>query len=198
MRSKGDPPPGGAWALSPTSPTASTAPSSWFARTPPQRSSGLHRSRHIWLHKGVGPSSVSEEAVALCRDHGIEVVDLLGDVPPLVPASAGVYILLAESTHFTYPAGGTSVFYIGMASNLRTRLGDHRRFTNGLRNGRIEPGERYYPRYEWGANHGAMVAWSVRPRSNSANNQKAVESELLREFALAFRAPPLANSQSAW
>ena len=25
--------------------------------------------------KGAGPSSVSEEAVALCRDHGIEVVD---------------------------------------------------------------------------------------------------------------------------
>lgn len=29
----------------------------------------------IWLHKGAGPSSVSEEAVALCREHGIEVVD---------------------------------------------------------------------------------------------------------------------------
>jgi len=29
----------------------------------------------VWLHKGGGPSSVSEEAVALCRDHGIEVVD---------------------------------------------------------------------------------------------------------------------------
>lgn len=29
----------------------------------------------VWLHQGAGPSSVSEEAVALCRDHGIEVVD---------------------------------------------------------------------------------------------------------------------------
>lgn len=29
----------------------------------------------VWLHKGAGPSSVSEDAVALCRDHGIEVVD---------------------------------------------------------------------------------------------------------------------------
>jgi predicted CoA-binding protein len=29
----------------------------------------------VWLHKGAGPSSVTEEAVALCRDHGIEVVD---------------------------------------------------------------------------------------------------------------------------
>lgn len=29
----------------------------------------------VWLHKGAGPSSVSEEAVGLCREHGIEVVD---------------------------------------------------------------------------------------------------------------------------
>jgi predicted CoA-binding protein len=29
----------------------------------------------VWLHKGGGPSSVSDEAVALCREHGIEVVD---------------------------------------------------------------------------------------------------------------------------
>lgn len=29
----------------------------------------------VWLHKGVGRGSVSDEAVALCREHGIEVVD---------------------------------------------------------------------------------------------------------------------------
>jgi uncharacterized protein len=29
----------------------------------------------VWLHRGAGPSSVSDEAVALCREHGIEVVD---------------------------------------------------------------------------------------------------------------------------
>lgn len=29
----------------------------------------------IWLHKGVGPSSVSEEAVELCRRAGVPVVD---------------------------------------------------------------------------------------------------------------------------
>ena len=34
-----------------------------------------HGIPRVWLHKGVGPSSVSEEAVALCREHGIEVVD---------------------------------------------------------------------------------------------------------------------------
>jgi predicted CoA-binding protein len=29
----------------------------------------------VWLHKGLGPSSVSDEAVGLCKEHGIEVVD---------------------------------------------------------------------------------------------------------------------------
>jgi uncharacterized protein len=29
----------------------------------------------VWLHRGAGPSSVSDEAVALCREHGVAVVD---------------------------------------------------------------------------------------------------------------------------
>jgi len=34
-----------------------------------------HGIPRVWLHKGAGPSSVSEDAVALCNEHGIEVVD---------------------------------------------------------------------------------------------------------------------------
>lgn len=34
-----------------------------------------HGIPRIWLHKGAGPSSVSPDAVAICRDHGVEVVD---------------------------------------------------------------------------------------------------------------------------
>jgi predicted CoA-binding protein len=29
----------------------------------------------VWLHRGVGRGSVSEEAVRVCRDNGIAVVD---------------------------------------------------------------------------------------------------------------------------
>jgi uncharacterized protein len=29
----------------------------------------------VWLHRGVGQGAVSDEAVALCHEHGIEVVD---------------------------------------------------------------------------------------------------------------------------
>ncbi len=33
---------------------------------------GVH---HVWMHKGPGPGSVSESAVAFGRDHGIKVID---------------------------------------------------------------------------------------------------------------------------
>ena len=41
----------------------------------------------IWLHKGVGPSSVSDEAVALCEEHGVAVVD--GACPLMFSEPAG-------------------------------------------------------------------------------------------------------------
>jgi predicted CoA-binding protein len=34
-----------------------------------------HGIPRIWLHKGAGPSAATPEAVALCHEHGIEVVD---------------------------------------------------------------------------------------------------------------------------
>lgn len=46
----------------------------------------------VWLHRGAGPSSVSEEAVALCRERGIDVVD--GACPLMFePPAGGVHRL---------------------------------------------------------------------------------------------------------
>ena len=45
----------------------------------------------IWLHRGVGPSSVSPEAVALCNEHGVPVVD--GACPLMFAAPTGVHRL---------------------------------------------------------------------------------------------------------
>ncbi|MCU0267330.1 MAG: CoA-binding protein [Acidimicrobiales bacterium] len=48
---------------------------------PPEASAGVVEAciargiPRVWLHKGGGPSSATDEAVALCREHGIEVVD---------------------------------------------------------------------------------------------------------------------------
>ena len=122
--------------------------------------------------------------------------DLLSDEVPQMPTGGGVYILMSERTLFTYPAGASSVFYIGMAMNLKSRLLDHRKFSRQVKNG--EAATRYFPRYEWAANHGAIATYAVRPRKNSTMTPKDIESLLLAKFGEAFRAPPLANSQSAW
>lgn len=47
-----------------------------------------HGVPRIWLHEGVGPSSVSDEAVAICRAAGVEVVD--GACPLMYDQPAGV------------------------------------------------------------------------------------------------------------
>jgi len=41
----------------------------------------------IWLHKGIGPSAVSPEALALCREHGVAVVD--GECPLMFASPLG-------------------------------------------------------------------------------------------------------------
>lgn len=43
----------------------------------------------VWLHRGVGHGSVSEQAVQLCRDHGVEVVD--GACPLMFAAPVGAF-----------------------------------------------------------------------------------------------------------
>lgn len=48
--------------------------------TTPEVSEGVVRACHaagverVWLHRGIGPGSVSDAAVAYCRDNGIEVI----------------------------------------------------------------------------------------------------------------------------
>jgi predicted CoA-binding protein len=43
--------------------------------------------RRVWLHRGGGPGSVSPQALALCEDHGVEVVD--GQCPLMFLEGAG-------------------------------------------------------------------------------------------------------------
>lgn len=42
--------------------------------------------RHVWMHKGPGPGSVSETAAAFGREHGITVID--GGCPLMFPPTA--------------------------------------------------------------------------------------------------------------
>jgi len=60
-------------------------PEAAFLLTPPRATDQVVREcadagvKRVWMHRGAGQGAVSPEAVALCRDRGIEVVD--GECP---------------------------------------------------------------------------------------------------------------------
>lgn len=64
-----------------------------FLMTPPAATAQVVREcaeagvKRLWMHRGAGQGAVSPEAVALCRDRGIEVVD--GECPFMFLPDAG-------------------------------------------------------------------------------------------------------------
>ena len=114
-----------------------------------------------------------------------------------VPNSPGVYLLSTPGHFFAYPGGYSSVLYIGRSTGsqgLRRRLSDHHKYTEQVRDG--SAGTRFYARYEWAATYGALASYVCSPQGEG--EAKGIEHELLRVFADAFRAAPVANAQSAW
>jgi uncharacterized protein len=60
--------------------------------TPPEAAAGVVVDcvsagvRRVWLHRGIGPGSVSEMAIAHCREHGVSVIP--GACPNMFGATA--------------------------------------------------------------------------------------------------------------
>lgn len=118
--------------------------------------------------------------------------------PASLPTDKGVYVFLAPGHHFDYPGGSTSIMYIGKAESargLRRRLSTHFQCINLLCEGE-NYGERFYPLYEWAATYNPLVTYCAVDDPDFT--AKDVEYELLRVFCDAYRATPVANSQSAW
>ncbi|HSD65870.1 MAG TPA: CoA-binding protein [Vicinamibacteria bacterium] len=68
-------------------------PEAAFLLTPPRATEQVVREcaeagvRRVWMHRGAGQGAVSPQAVALCRERGIEVVD--GECPFMFFPDAG-------------------------------------------------------------------------------------------------------------
>ena len=113
-----------------------------------------------------------------------------------IPASPGVYLLLAKSNvHFIYPAGKSPIFYIGQAGSLRRRLQDHRRYSGQVRDNRRDSNPLYWPRYEYAGAHGARYCYI---RTWQGRTPKALEDIVLARFQKRYHARPVANSAGAW
>src|SRR3989442_13618788 len=50
-----------------------------------------------------------------------------------IPASPGIYLLVAKSFRFTYPTGRSPIYYIGMTQSLRRRLSGHLKWHKEVR-----------------------------------------------------------------
>ncbi len=111
-----------------------------------------------------------------------------------VPHKRGVYVLLARTgVRFSYPRGRSPVFYIGMSSDLHTRLSTHAKYS--LEAAEDRKYTLYYAVYEYAAAFGCRYTYMLlRPGERAAH----VESCLLAMFAEHYRSWPVANTKGGW
>ena len=109
-----------------------------------------------------------------------------------IPATPGVYLLIAKpSIRFRYPAGWSSVYYIGHTESLRRRLLGHLKWHTKAKGDH----SLYEPRHEYGAKFGGRYCYIEMWRSRSA---RGLEDIVLAKFAKLYRSFPVANSAGAW
>jgi hypothetical protein len=113
-----------------------------------------------------------------------------------IPASAGVYFLLAKpGFRFRYPVGTSSIFYIGQAVSLRSRLRDHLRFSRHVCENRRLGYSVYWLRYEYAGAFGCRYCYIA---ARGRQTPRALESLALRRFQERYHAFPVANGAGAW
>jgi hypothetical protein len=112
-----------------------------------------------------------------------------------IPASPGAYLLVARSSvRFTYPAGRSPIYYVGMAQSLRRRLSDHLKHHTEVRD-RRDTSSFYEPRHEYGGVHGGRYCFIRAWRSMSA---RSLEDAVLARFFVQYHSFPVANRAGGW
>jgi hypothetical protein len=115
--------------------------------------------------------------------------DLLQADPAQVPPMPGAYILFARDAEFIYPAGKSSVFYIGQTDRLDRRLRQHRNKTREAKHDRQRV---LYPLLsEYGAAFEGQFTFIL---AKDPLHPLTIELLLFTFFASQFRGLPVANS----
>lgn len=121
----------------------------------------------------------------------------LGDHQQEIPASPGVYFLVAKpGIRFMYPKGMSAIYYIGQARSLRRRLLEHLNFSMHVREDkRSVTYPVYWPRYEYAGKFGGRYCFM---RTWQGCTPKALEEIVLARFAEQYRAFPVGNAAGSW
>jgi hypothetical protein len=114
-----------------------------------------------------------------------------------IPRKPGVYVLIAKKgIKFLYPAGKSSIYYIGQTSSLRKRIVEqHRKYHNHVRDNRRLSDCIYEARHEYGGVYGGRYCF-IETWPNIT--PKSLEKMVIRAFIKRFYAPPVANGAGAW
>lgn len=94
-----------------------------------------------------------------------------------------------SNVQLVYPWGSSPVFFVGQSSNLQKRIiGTHRKLILAAFDDHTE--KNWWPRYQYGAAHGAIVAWySCR----GLQDPNKLESDLITSFYDNYGSIPVAN-----
>ncbi|HTV61970.1 MAG TPA: hypothetical protein VMH30_05310, partial [Verrucomicrobiae bacterium] len=127
------------------------------------------------------PSCVSD--FWKCKDHNI-------------PKLPGVYLLIAKNICFRYPAGRSSIYYIGQTESLHKRLvKQHRKYHNRVKDNRRLGDYLYEARHEYGGTFGGRYCFI---QSRGGISPKKLEKKVIRAFMQRYHAPPVANGAGVW
>ena len=114
----------------------------------------------------------------------IEIDDL-----SCIPNCNGAYVLGANSPHnLVYPWGTSPVFYIGQSTNLFNRITEHKKYILAAIEDHAEKNS--WPRYQYGAALGAVIAWYSCRGQQDPNR---LESDLINSFYECYGSIPVAN-----
>src|SRR5271170_2472567 len=130
------------------------------------------------------------------RDRFSPIADLWEFAEHGVPATPGVYMLVAKpSIRFRYPAGWSSVYYIGHTHSLHRRLSGHLSWHDKARKNTRGIYTLVEPRHEYGGAFGQRYCFIKTWRGLKS---RSLEDIVLAEFAKFYRAFPVANGAGAW
>lgn len=118
-----------------------------------------------------------------CEDHDI-------------PKTPGVYLLIAKRFRFHYPAGKSSIYYIGQTVSLHNRLvKQHRKYHCHVKNNRRLGDYLYEARHEYGGVFGGRYCFI---QARNGMSPKKLEKTVIRAFMKHYHSPPVANGAGIW
>lgn len=109
-----------------------------------------------------------------------------------VPEKPGAYILLSHDTSFIYPNGTSKVVYIGMSSNLKSRIHGHFIHLNRIRTIPLNKIKEYwyYSRYNYLDRFGCKLYLFLNRKNETP---KELESLIIEAFYSRYHSLPIGN-----